>query len=130
MDYRKGGEEQNLIVGGIDITPFLSWIRDMPQELDYKIDFYYTVRTQDEALFLTEIFAAAQQHKNFRAHINYSAVDGRLTIEKMIKTTSGCMSRKHIYMCGPSAMVAAFQHEFRKLNVPSGFIHYEVFAFR
>lgn len=60
MDYRRGGKEQIWIAGGIGVTPFLSWIRDMPQESGHDIDFFYTVRTKDEALFLSEILEAAQ----------------------------------------------------------------------
>ena len=102
----------------------------MPQELRHTIDFFYTVRTKDEALFLSEILEAAQQHHHFRAHLHYSADQGRLTAENIAKTAAGNIAVKHIYMCGPSSMLAAFKNDFRRKGVPSNAIHYEEFIFR
>ncbi|KAA0564639.1 hypothetical protein F0342_10855 [Bacillus sp. CH30_1T] len=130
MDYRKGGREQIWIAGGVGVTPFLSWIRDMPQELNYRIDFYYNVRTHGDELFLTEILEAEQQHDLFNVHINYSKDNGRLTIEDIVKTTSGRIADKHIYMCGPTPMLTTFNQEFQRYGIPASSIHYEEFSFR
>jgi predicted ferric reductase len=130
FDYKQGSQQQIWIAGGIGITPFLSWIRDFTGMLDREIDFYYTVRTREEALFLDEIHAATQQHKSFRAHPTYSAQDGSLAVEKILATSNGKIADKHIYMCGPFRMTDAFQREFRRLGVPAASIHYEEFNFR
>jgi predicted ferric reductase len=133
FDYRQGTREQVWIAGGIGITPFRSWIRAFPTEqpMEFDIDLYYTVRTEDEALFLDEIRTAATQHPSFRPHIIYSQRDGPLTMEHIVETCGGgTIVAKDVYMCGPSGMTESFQHSLRKLGVPPIHIHFEHFTFR
>ena len=133
FDYRQGTLEQVWIAGGIGITPFRSWIRAFPteQQMEFDIDLYYTVRTEDEALFLDEIRAAATQHPSFRPHIIYSQRDGSLTMEHIVETSGGgTIVAKDVYMCGPRGMVESFQHSLHKLGVPPMHIHFEQFTFR
>ena len=133
FDYQKGTREQVWIAGGIGITPFRSWIRAFPteQQLEFDIDLYYTVRTEDEALFLDEIRTAATQHPSFRPHIIYSQRDGSLTMEHIVETCGGgTIVAKDVYMCGPSGMIESFQQSLRKLGVPPIHIHFEHFNFR
>ena len=61
FDYKTSGQKQIWIAGGIGLTPFLSFLRDMDGNLNRDVDFYYTVRHEDEALFLDEIEAAAEK---------------------------------------------------------------------
>jgi transcriptional regulator with XRE-family HTH domain len=120
-------------MGGIGITPFRSWIRAFPteQQLEFDIDLYYTVRREDEALFLDEIRTAATQHPSFRPHMIYSQRDGSLTMEHIVETSGGgTIVAKDVYMCGPSGMTESFQHSLRKLGVPPIHIHFEHFTFR
>src|SRR2546429_6498730 len=133
FDYRNGTREQVWIAGGIGITPFRSWIRAIPPEqpLEFDIDLYYTVRSEDEALFLDEIRTAATQHPSFRPHIIFSQRDGSLTMEHIVETSGGgTIVARDIYMCGPSGMTESFQHALRKLGVPPMHIHFEHFNFR
>ncbi len=133
FDYRQGTREQVWIAGGIGITPFRSWIRAFPTEqpMEFDIDLYYTVRSEDEALFLDEIRTAATQHPSFRPHIIYSQRDGSLTMEHIVETSGGgTIVAKDVYMCGPSGMTQSFQHSLRKLGVPPIHIHFEYFTFR
>src|SRR5437660_277009 len=133
FDYRQGTREQVWIAGGIGITPFRSWIRAFPTEqpMEFDIDLYYTVRSEDEALFLDEIRTAATQHPSFRPHISYSQRDGSLTMEHIVETSGGgTINARDIYMCGPSGMMQSFQHSLRKLGVPPMHIHFEQFTFR
>ncbi len=132
FNYRSGGHQQVWIAGGIGITPFRSWIRAFPTEqpLEFDIDLYYTVRTEDEALFLDEISTAAAHYPTFRPHITYSKREGSLTIEQIAASCSGPLSEREAYMCGPSRMIQNFQRAFRARGVPSYRIHYEYFNFR
>jgi predicted ferric reductase len=133
FDYRQGTREQVWIAGGIGITPFRSWIRAFPteQQMEFDIDLYYTVRSEDEALFLDEIRTAATQYPSFRPHISYSQRDGSLTMEHIVETSGGgTIVTKDVYMCGPSGMLESFQHALRKLGVPPMHIHFEHFNFR
>jgi predicted ferric reductase len=129
FDYRTGGKKQVWIAGGIGLTPFLSFIRDM-DDLDKDIDFYYTVRHREEALFLDEIQAAGKKNPRLKVHIRFSAVDGSLTVDEIIKNTGGNITGYHAYMCGPLPMIQAFERKFLEAGVPAGNIHFEEFNFR
>lgn len=129
FDYKTGGEKQVWIAGGIGLTPFLSFIRGMDR-LDKDVDFYYTVRHREEALFLDEIQAAALRHPRLKAHIRFSATDGSLTVDEVIGNAGGDIKGYHVYMCGPLPMIQAFERKFREAGVPAGNVHFEEFNFR
>lgn len=132
FDYQSGGHRQVWIAGGIGVTPFRSWIRAFSTKppVEYDIDFYYTIRNEDEALFLDEIASAAEQYPTFRSHLMYSQREGSLTMGQIVASCKGSISEKEIYMCGPSKMTGKFQQALRKLGVPSHRIHFEHFNFR
>lgn len=130
FDYKTGGQKQVWVAGGIGLTPFLSFIRDMRGDLKHDVDFYYTVRHKDEALFLGEIEAAAQKNPRLRTHIRFSVVDGSLGIEEIVRNARGALSDYHIYICGPFPMIQAFEKKFLESGVPAGNIHFEEFNFR
>jgi predicted ferric reductase len=128
FQHQLGGQKQIWIAGGIGITPFLSFIRH--GRLDREIDFYYTVRTREEALFLDEIEAAVKQNPKFRAFVRFSIETGSLTVDEIVKNADGDVRDRHIYMCGPLGMVQAFAEKFKAASVPAESIHYEEFNFR
>lgn len=129
FNYKTGSKKQIWIAGGIGITPFLSWIRDLDHELSHEIDFYYTVAVPEEALFVDEIERAAQKHKSFRAHVSNTSKDGRLTVDRII-ASSGEPAGKDVYMCGPIRLVEAFRDSFKIKGLKDDNIHYEEFNFR
>jgi predicted ferric reductase len=130
FDYKTGAAKQIWIAGGIGLTPFLSFIRDMNENLAHDVDFYYTVRHPEEALFRDEITAAAEKNPRLNARIRCSATDGSLTVEDIVKNTSGNLNERDIYLCGPLPMIQAFEKKFVALGVPQNNIHYEEFNFR
>ena len=130
FDYKTCGQKQIWIAGGIGLTPFLSFVRDMNGNLNHDIDFYYTVRHKDEALFVDEIESAAKKNPHLKVYIRYSATDGSLSIDDIVKNAGGSVTGHHIYMCGPLPMVQAFEKKFLALGVPAGNLHYEEFNFR
>ncbi len=130
FDYKTGGPKQVWIAGGIGLTPFLSFIRDMDGNLTHDIDFYYTVRHKEEALFVDEVESAAQKNSRLKARVRFSSTDGSLTVEEILENAGGDVKGHHVYMCGPLPMVQAFEKKFLALGVPRAHIHYEEFNFR
>lgn len=130
FNYKTGGKQQIWVAGGIGLTPFLSWIRDFKGLLsEYEIDFYYCMRVPEDALFLEEVEQTAARHKNFRAHISYSNKNGHLSVDQIV-CSSGQITDKEIYLCGPIGMIQALQKGFMKLGTPAGQVHFEEFNFR
>ena len=130
FDYKTGGQKQVWLAGGIGVTPFLSFIRDLKGDLAHDVDFYYTVRHRDEAVFVEEIEAAAKKNPRLKAHVRYSSTDGSLTAEEVLKNAGGSLRDRHVYMCGPFPMVKAFEKKFLAMQVSPANIHYEEFNFR
>lgn len=130
FDYKTGGQKQIWIAGGIGLTPFLSFIRDMDGGLAHDVDFYYTVRHPEEALFLDEIRAADERNPRLKTHIRFSATEGSLTIDHILKNIHGDVKDYHVYLCGPLPMIQTFEKKFLALGLPKGQIHFEEFNFR
>jgi predicted ferric reductase len=130
FNYKTGGQKQIWVACGIGVTPFLSFIRDMQGGLVHDVDFYYTVRHPEEAVFTDEIKAAAKQNPRLKAHIRFSSTDGSLTVEEIVKNAGGSLREHHVYLCGPLPMVRALEGKFMEAGVPAGSIHYEEFNFR
>lgn len=127
FQYQNGGPKQIWIAGGIGITPFLSFIRH--GNIEREVDFYYTIRAREEALFLDEIANAPKRNPGFRAYLRFSIEQGSLTVEE-IAQNAGNLRERDIYLCGPWGMTQAFVEKFKALGVPAENIHYEEFNFR
>jgi predicted ferric reductase len=130
FDYKTGGEKQIWIAGGIGLTPFLSFIRDMNGTLAQDVDLYYTVRHPEEALFVDELNAAAAKNPRLRVHIRHSASEGSLMADHIVRNVNGQISAYHVYLCGPLPMIQSFEKSFIALGLPKSNIHYEEFNFR
>lgn len=129
FDYKSGGGKQIWTAGGIGLTPFLAFIRDM-EVLDKDVEFYYTVRHREEALFLDEIEAAARRHARLKVHVRFSAEEGSLSVEEVVRNAGGAIADYHVYLCGPLGMIRAFETGLLKAGVPARNIHFEEFNFR
>ena len=130
FDYKTGGQKQIWIAGGIGLTPFLSFVRDMDGTLTHNIDFYYTVRHAEEALFVEELQAAAEKDPHLKLHVRYSAADGSLRVEEIVRNINNELKQYHIYLCGPLPMIQAFERDFLGRGLLKENIHYEEFNFR
>ena len=130
FNYKTGGPKQIWIAGGIGLTPFLSFVRDMDGNLQQDIDLYYTVRHPEEAIFVDELENACVKNPNLKVHVRYSAKEGSLTIEEIVKNAGGNISGYDVYLCGPLPMMQAFEKKFLDLGLPNKDIHYEEFNFR
>ena len=130
FNYKTGGEKQIWVAGGIGVTPFLSFLRDLKTGLAHDVDFYYTVRHPEEAVFKDEVEAATKQNTRLKARIRFSATDGSLTVDEIAKNAGGDIRGHHVYICGPLPMVQAFEKKFMEAGVPAANIHFEEFNFR
>jgi predicted ferric reductase len=130
FDYKTGGQKQIWVAGGIGVTPFLSFIRDMDGNLAQDVDFYYTVRHREEAIFVDEIEAVAKKNPRLKAYVRFSSTGGSLTVDEIMKNAGGNITGHHVYMCGPLPMVQAFEKKFLEAKIPAASIHYEEFNFR
>lgn len=132
FDHKASSNDQIWIAGGIGITPFTSWMRDLASNpsADKKIDFFYTVRSASDVIFFEEFEDAAKENPNLSAHLRVSNDKGRLTAANVKATCSGDISKRSVYLCGPVRMTESFADAFKGMGVPAENIHFEEFNFR
>lgn len=130
FNYKDGGRHQVWLAGGIGVTPFLSWLRDLDGRPAVDVDFFWGVHSEEDAIFVHEFQAAAQAHDNFRLHLRYAVREGNWSVDEIAERAGGNLTDRHIYMCGPIGMMEALAAQFRRLGVPADQIRYEEFNFR
>lgn len=124
--YRRVDERQIWVAAGIGITPFLSWIRSLPEDHEGVVDLWYSVRSLAEAPFLDEVAAAAQALPWLHLHLVVTQEDGRLTAQRIL--AEGTAGRDaSAFLCGPLAMVHTFTRDLKDLGL-TGAIHHEAFS--
>ena len=121
-------KNQIWIAGGIGITPFLSMARSMkPEDSNYRIDFYHSVKTETEFIFKSELERIAKENPNLRIFFWITDRDGFITAEKIAKETENVKARE-VFVCGPPKMMNALRKQFVELGVDNKNIHSEEFA--
>ena len=129
FDHRRGTDHQVWLAAGVGVAPFLSWARAaVAHPLAGRVDFFYT--TNGPAAFADELRAIAERHDALRLHLVDTSVAGRLTPEAVLATAGGDPRRLSVFLCGPSAMLKAFQTELLRAGVRSRNIHREYFDLR
>ncbi len=128
FNHWKGTDRQVWIAGGVGVAPFLSWLRALDGRLPHRVDFFYSAA--GEAPFAAEIRAIADRHESLHAHLIDTAVQGRLTAERVLAVADGDRSRLSVFMCGPREMLRSFQTQLRLGGVPAKRIHREYFDWR
>ena len=130
FDITLGGTRQLWIAGGSGVAPFMGWLRQPGALGGRRIDFYYSVRTPAEALYLDEIQAVAAREPGLRVHLIVTSIQGHLTAQQLQRQSGGPLGKAHVFLCGPAQMVESLTRDLRALRVPADQIHSEQFAFR
>lgn len=131
LDYRRGRTDQIWVAGGIGVTPFLSWCRDLTDDgTVHDVDFFYVVRKAEDAVFWDEIDATSRRHPRLRAHLHISSEAGTLTAARIAARTRADPADADVYLCGPVPMIHALERGLQGAGVPSRSIHFEEFSFR
>jgi predicted ferric reductase len=128
FNHVKGTDRQVWIAGGVGVAPFLSWLRALDGDVPGRVDFFYSA--DGEAPFGHEIRAIADRHASLHAHLIDTAVEGRLTTERVLSVTDGDPAGLSVFMCGPRGMLRTFQTQLRTAGVPARRIHREYFDWR
>lgn len=123
QDYAKK-TEQVWIAGGIGITPFLALAN---QDLTKKVDLYWCVGKEEDAVYNDELKAFAQTNRNFNYEIWDSSKKGHLDLSKL---SSQNYAETDYFICGPEALKKTIYKQLKAKGVSSHNIHDEEFAFR
>lgn len=130
FDHTLGGTRQIWIAGGIGVAPFLGWLTTERVGEPSRIDLFYCVGTEADAVFLADLVAAADRLPNLEVHPVFSQKQGRLTIDRIEVEAGPVTPDTHVFLCGPAAMVAELGAGLRRNGVPRDYVHAEHFEFR
>ncbi|MCA9325822.1 ferric reductase-like transmembrane domain-containing protein [Candidatus Saccharibacteria bacterium] len=116
------------IAGGIGVTPFLSMGQSLPDD-GYHVDLYYSVKTRSELIDFEKLADATFiRHGNFKIYPYIGdEQEGHLSAD-YIEKTSGGLSGKDIFICGPPPMMQSLRKQLKSKAVPGARIHSEEFG--
>lgn len=90
-----------LLAGGIGITPIFCMLQRLQQTRSHPWLLHYSCRTRAEAAFLKELASSPQVHLNFDDESG-----GVLDLANIVGKAP---ADAHLYCCGPTPMLAAFE---------------------
>jgi predicted ferric reductase len=109
--YPEAEGKQVWVAAGIGITPFLSFVRTLPDDLRAEVDMVYLVRKPEEAVALEEFQAAADRVEKFNFVLHASEEKGRWP------GLSPDGDLKAVLFCGPPVLRDMLKAQFgRKLR--------------
>jgi predicted ferric reductase len=128
FDRRAGTARQVWIAGGVGITPFLSWLRSLDDELGQTVDFFVT--SAGPSPFADEIQRIAKDHPRLTVHLIDTSTDGRLTPDRVLAAVDADPQELSVFMGGPDRMLRQFRRALRASGVRAANIHREYFHWR
>jgi predicted ferric reductase len=93
------------------------------------VDLYYAF-TGGPAPFAEELTAIGSTTDTVRVHLVNSALDGRLTADRIMTTATAKPADLSVFLCGPETMLRDLQVGLRQRGVQSRHIHREYFDWR
>lgn len=114
--------EALLIAGGIGITPILSMARQL-QAAGRPYALHFGARSPDLMPYRAEIEAAA----GAGARLYFDGGDPARGMQ-LARVLGAPQASRHVYVCGPRALIDATLAEARRLGWPRSHVHFELFA--
>ena len=108
------------IAGGIGITPFMSYIRDLVGQMS-PYELHYAYRMPEHAAFRDDLARQLGE----RLHEYDAASGGRLAPRKLLADQP---LGTHVYVCGPESLTGSVVEAARELGWSASHVHYERFA--
>ncbi|MFD1259389.1 ferredoxin reductase family protein [Entomomonas asaccharolytica] len=134
FDFRKKATARQIwIAGGIGITPFLSWLESLQDDVNkdiYHADLYYCVRSEEEAIFVEKLQRLVASLPNINLHVQCSKERGYLTADKLNIEQNEQGNYPSIWFCGPTGFADSLKTNLSSKGYPLRLFHREYFTMR
>jgi predicted ferric reductase len=120
--------DQIWIAGGIGITPFLSMAQSLHLAQNYKVDLYYSVKSESELIGIQKLTELVNMPNATLRVIPYDTSKYGFLTPEAITRISGNLVAKEFFICGPPAMMKSMRKQLVALKVPNSSIHSEEFS--
>lgn len=132
FDFRRGGERQVWIAGGIGITPFLAWLeslrgnpRDCPD-----VALHYCVRKPSDAIYAGRLRELCDGLPSIDLKVHYSEEDGYLSADDLGLAPDANGRWPSLWFCGPQGLADLLRRDLGRLGMPLRDFHQEAFHMR
>ena len=125
-DYQN--KNQVWIAGGVGITPFVSFIKDLKKERNYSIALFYCVNNEKEAVYL-DLFREMEASSNNFSIILFSAEENGYISAEYIQRRIKNIDKKDIFICAPPKMIKELKRGLITNGINKNNIHSEEFNF-
>lgn len=112
--------KQILIAGGIGITPFMSYLQELPA-LGMPFELHYAYRSTEHAAFR---YLLAAQHGS---HLHSYDASRDEYVQPWTLLAAQPLGT-HVYVCGPEGLIDAVIESAGELGWPDSHVHYEQFT--
>jgi ferredoxin-NADP reductase len=127
------------LAGGIGITPFFSMAKDAAvRKLPHRIALFYSNRRPEDASYLSDLSALAQENTNFtfvptmtemeKSAGPWNGETGYIDAAMLERHSIGARANAVFYLAGPSTMVAAMRTTLNNMGVSNDDIRTEEFT--
>ncbi|WP_244563734.1 ferric reductase-like transmembrane domain-containing protein [Ensifer aridi] len=130
FDFKRGGDRQLWIAGGIGVTPFMSMLSDLKDNPRVDVTMVYCVRDKQETIDLDNFVAADEQLPNFKFILHASADNGRLDAKRLAEIADLKPGQSDLFFCGPAALRRVIVDGLEQLGMAPRRVWFERFEFR
>lgn len=119
------------VAGGIGVTPFLAWLKDLQGHPDEapEADLHYCTRDRERDPFVTELRLLCEPLPKVRLHVHGALQGEKLDAATVLQCASAAQAGE-VWFCGPRGLAQTLQQGLKNMGRRRMGFHQEAFEMR